>query len=455
MNSKTGDILNSIYDGQFLESPHSSIESSDINVKVITEEADLCDLQNDWDELVESCNATIFQTFEWLSTWWKYFGGGKELYVITFNDHHHVIGVFPFFKDSFTFWGWELYSCLRFLGSTVIHPEGEELKGFLPYSDYLDVIIRPGYEHLVFTSFLDHLQKSGLDYDQLILDEVPEHSLIHDYLLPLLEKRGISYNVAEASGCASIQLEPCWEQYLMNLSKSSRYKVRKFLKKAHHPEHKIFEIEQVQSTDKYLTAFKQLERLHQERWHAAGYPGTFAEKRFAKFLKEIVSLCLRKGWAELYLATSIKEENKYVAADLIFTFNHTFYLSQRAFDIHSKMSDHGVGNVLLLQEVKDAICRGYEALDFMRGEESYKFRYANTRRQNKIITVDGNRRYRGWNVHLVRQITFLKRRLIFEKDSLGVLLNTKGVVRGMYHYSKRLLKRLGAKLWIGFSMLFE
>ena len=60
--------------------------------------ADLAALRDDWRALLDSADtAEIFQTHEWMSTWWEVFGRSseRELFIITIRDGGHLIGLAP------------------------------------------------------------------------------------------------------------------------------------------------------------------------------------------------------------------------------------------------------------------------------------------------------------------------------------------------------------------------
>lgn len=442
INEQTGN-LNSSNELQ-ITSKNNPVRNQNLQIKVITSIQEFKDLEADWDSLVEESSVTIFQTFEWNRIWWKYFGSGNDLFIVTIFDDDLLIGVMPFFIDSVTLAGHEIYSALRFLGSTVSDPRGEDLKGLLPYSDYLDAIVRPGFEDIFFHTFIEYLSGTHLPYHQIILDEVPEHGTILNHLVPLFESHQIDLTVSEASVCVGITLAECWQKYLSDLSKRSRYNVRRFLKKAHKSEYKVFDIERIQCVHQMGNAFEKLVTLHQQRWNEIGYPGTFAERRFYEFMKEVTAQFAKKGWAEFRVAKSV-ESKEDIAVDLLFKFKDTVFLSQRAFDINSELNTHGPGNVLLYQGVKDAINEGYQSLDFMRGKESYKFRSANEVRKNKTVTITNPDRYSSFNNTLIRKIIVLRRRLAFEKDAVQLLFGEKTLNRGLRDYFAFVQRRFSAK----------
>ncbi len=428
------------------DTPSQDLESN-LQIKVVATDEEFLALESAWSELVDESEATIFQTFDWNRAWWKYFGTGKALYTITLYDEQRLMGILPLFVDTFTMFGRQMYSCLRFIGSIVSQPEGEDLKGLLAYSDYLDAIIRPGYEELFYTQVLGYLKLGcRLSYNEIILDEIPEQSSLLNHFLPVLDENGISYSVSEGSVCPVIKLEKTWDEYLANLSKRSRYHVRKFVKKANKNDYKVFDIERACDLESMLRAYEKLVELHQKRWNAIGYPGAFAEKRFYNFLSEATMIFWRKGWAELRLAKSIDEDPCIIAVDLLFKFKGETYLVHRAYDIESEFNVHGPGNVLLYQGVKDAIEEQHKIFDFLRGAEGYKFRSANDRRQNKVIEiVHPGKKYR-LNSRVIKELISAKRRFKLELEQIHVVFKDKNIFRGTRDYCSFVYRRIMNKI---------
>lgn len=416
--------------------------NSGVEIEVLTSKDVFNIVEDEWNEIVDLSDATIYQTFEWNSSWWRHFGDGSQLFVFTIRKEKQLVGIIPLFIDNIYISSWAIYTCLRFLGSTVSQPLGEELKGLIPYSDYLDMIIRPGYEQIVCEIFADFMLRTMLPYHEIILDEVSKRSNIYRFLLPFLANLGIEVAIQKGSTCTGIKLEACWDGYLDTLSKRSRYNARKYLKLANNDEKKVFDIQRIKDVDEMAKPYEKLVGLHQKRWNGNGYPGAFAERRFYNFLKEITARFMQQGWAEIRLARSINEQNRWVALDLLFKFKDRIYLNQRAIDVDSEMIEYGPGNVMLYQEIKDAIQEDYTLVDFLRGDESYKFRTVNEVRENTKIVIPSIKKYRKINSALAKRMVTVKRRAHLGLDELKVFVNGDNWSRGIYDYAMFLYDKI-------------
>lgn len=382
-------------------------------------------LSERWNDLTLESDSYIFQTYDWNRVWWKYFGAGQQLNILLFKKNNELIGIAPLFLDTFSVSGFTIYNCLRFIGSTVSQPEGEELQGLLPYSDYMDFIIKPGFEEAVITEFSRYLIGTNLDFDELILEEVPEKSALWSHLIPVMNREGFNFQVKESSGCPIIELGCSWEEHLNSLSKSSRYRTRRYVKKATKPDYKIFDVKGVDNVQGVEEAYEHLVNLHQERWNDIGFPGTFGEDRMYQFFKEISTEFFKKGWSQLKLVNAIEEDGKCVAVDLIFKYKDRTYLVHRAIDGSSPSVEESPGNVALYMMVKEAAEEKKKEFDLLRGTESYKFRSANSLLTNKSVEVENPQKNSLLSVPVKMYVQW-KRRMNLEFKQCKIFLTGEG-----------------------------
>lgn len=431
---------------QALQNGNSKISHEDISVRVVTSLQEFESLSEDWEQLTETADSYIFETFDWNRIWWKHFGANKKLQILLFEKNHRLVGIAPLFLDTFKVAGREVYRCLRFIGSTVSQPEGEELLGLLPYSDYLDFIIHPQYEEEVISEFLSYISANNQQFEEVVLDEVPEKSKLWEHLVPSLKQRGYDYTVEESSGCPIIKLGDTWEEHLSSKSKSSRYRTRRYVKKATKPDYKIFEFEKAKNLKEVEQAYDRLVKLHQERWEELGFPGTFGEQRMYDFFKEISSVFFKKGWSEFKLVYALEDDNNCVAVDLIFKYKDRTYLVHRALDADSPSVEESPGNVGLYMMVKEAIEEKKSEFDLLRGTESYKFRSANDVLTNRTITINSPGKG-SVNAELVKKYIRLKRRSRLEFKQCKIFLNHEGTLKeNIQEYGNFVYDRISRKL---------
>lgn len=384
-------------------------------VRVITEEKNFDELEESWADLVDLSETTIFQTFEWNRTWWKHYGENGQLHLLTVYQEEKLVGIAPLFKDSINFLGLQEYLCLRFLGSDVSQPAGGDLLGLIPYTDYLDFIIRPGYEDVVYMALLHYFCTCNIDYDEILLDVVPQHSSAWKYLIPMLKKNGMRFSVEECLSSQQIILQDGWQDYLMTVSKNSRSHIRRALKKIENPAQKIFDEFEVVKEEHVLPFFERLVELHQSRWNRLGSLGTFAEKKNYEFHKEVSQIFFKRGWLQIKVLQPVENAEKSVAIDINYRFKNQLYGVHSSLDVDSKYYSEGPGSILLNATLK-GVAKSHSLMryDFMRGAEDYKIKLSNQASRNRQILLINTHSSRSAITTLLKEYAVFRRYLYRE-----------------------------------------
>jgi CelD/BcsL family acetyltransferase involved in cellulose biosynthesis len=303
-----------------------------LDVQAITQKdwaAVLCpewlDLQNDSD------TATPFQTWEWVTTWHRHFGGRPV--ILTIRREDRLIGLFPLVRKT------HAWTTLRPMGTGP--------------SDYLHPLMRTGVEHDVWDAISSWL----FDGRPASVVDLHQFSERQD-LIPEDEQ-----TVANAT-CLVVDLPDSYEAYLQRLSKSLRYDVRKLDKKLFQEGNaRIYEPDDL--ADGLDILFEQ----HRKRWRSRGLPGAFAG-RMERFHRDWAALARQREWLRLRV---LEIDGKPIGAIYAMTFNGVCYYYQAGFDpAYSSLSP---GSLLVAHTIREAIEEGVKQFDFCRGDEPYKRRW--------------------------------------------------------------------------------
>ncbi len=437
------------------QSPTTGLDNSErfvspakLEIYIVSNNKEFDSLKTEWNNLVRDSDSFIFQTFEWNRIWWDYFGGGKELHIAVIHHDDRLVGIIPLFRDTVQLFNRRIYSCLRFLGSTVSQPEGENLMGIIAYSDYLDTIISPGYEASAYDLLAQHFRDEELSFDEIILDEVPEDSSLCRYLLPALEEYGYDYSAEICSKSPVIDLNCSWDEYLNSMSKKSRYNARRNLKMSTKASYKIFDIIEIEDADHVVPVYDEMVKLHQQRWNNLGYPGTFAEERMYEFLKKISTVFYQKGWLQFKMAVPANGEGdeEFVAIDMILKYGKRVYMLHRAMNDESPYTQDSPGNVLLYRILKEIADGGIKTFDFLRGIQEFKMRTADNVNKNKKIQIDNPSRKVKFNKEFIKIAVRVKRRLKVERFQAQLIFKDTPVIEGLKNYYTFLRRRIRDKM---------
>jgi|GEM_PF-760477 len=415
----------------------------DISLKIISSDSGFDDLKNEWIALSEKSSTSIFQTYEWQRLWWKYYGDGSKLYLILFYKADELIGIAPFFIDIFSIGKFSVLRRLRFLGSNASVSRQYNSTPDYGVSDYLDMIILPGYENAVAKRLLHHLKNNPGAFDIIELDEVSRDSNIFNSILPLLDNAVWHYKIIKREICPRILVLGTLADFMRSLSSKIRYQLTKI--RRDRIKDSIFEVNKVRSAQELKHEFDEFVKLHQQRWNAQGLPGAFVDSRFKNFLKEISELFLNNGW--LYL-TSANSKGKCLAIEYAFKYKNNYYDYLKAFDDQSPYAKYRPGRALLLQLIEEAIEDKASVVDLLRGSEPYKFEIATDWHWVHKITI-GNPVY-GWRFRyniflLIFFFSLLNHRIKKEIRIAHAQWTNFGLLGFASHYFPMTMKKLKNK----------
>jgi CelD/BcsL family acetyltransferase involved in cellulose biosynthesis len=131
-----------------------------------------------------------------------------------------------------------------------------------------------------------------------------------------------------------------------------------------------------------LARLEDLFAQHITRRDQTPFPSQFNDARIREFYRAFVARMYPRGWV---LVPTLTLNDEFLALYLAFPYRNTLYLYTTSFNgAHAKRSP---GQVILRYLFDYAVERQMAQLDFARGDEGYKDRFANVFRQNRRIIV--------------------------------------------------------------------
>lgn len=324
-------------------------------IKTSDELASSPELADAWNHLAVDMP---FLTWDWLETWWRTYGGSAhrgdrpaELVILAVRDRAgHLVGLAPWYLDRSSWHG----RVLRFLGSHGV------------CSDYLGVLAEPDREAEVAGALAGWLTgESQGQWDLIELDSIdPENHAVR-HLAAQMKSRGSLINLRPGPNCWRIQLPTRWEYFLASLSSSHRKQIRR-------ADRQWFEsgrarLHSVEREDELSAALGILVELHQRRQLSLGNNGCFASESFTAFHQEVSRRFLRRGRLRLHW---LELDGRTVAAEYGVTGARVVYSYQGGIDPDA--IEQSPGRLATIATLKLAIEQGFQAFDFLRGDEPYK-----------------------------------------------------------------------------------
>ena len=213
----------------------------------------LDNLQKEWTDLIVCIPDTpVFLTWEWIRTWWLYFGKGRELWLLTARDAQgHLVGIAPLMKELHRV-GWMNFWIVTFIGT------GQEIEvhnNFLTHTSDKEGISE---------ALLNFLMNDSHQWDVISFSSVSSESPLYD-LFPMM---GGHYRKGAKRVSVYVPLPDNWETYQKTLTKKLRRNLKYFRSKleADYPDTVVFAC--ITDPWEIPCAMQRLIELNKKRWHA-------------------------------------------------------------------------------------------------------------------------------------------------------------------------------------------
>jgi CelD/BcsL family acetyltransferase involved in cellulose biosynthesis len=308
-------------------------------------------LRGDWSALFSKCpNATPFQSPAWLIPWARHIRAG-ELWVHAFtNSSNQLVGLAPLyiFTDPTT-------------SQRRVFPLG------VSTSDYLDVLIAPGWEHACTQAFLAILDDQEYRWDSVEFTQIPARSPL---LAATLPTEWLT-QTAESEPCATLDLPPTLDELSDRLPRNMLQNLTYYRRRADRAGELAFELADDHTMSEVTEA---LFTLHQSRWSLKGKPGVLADAAVQLAHRESIRELHRQGFLRLH---ALRLDRRIIAVTYALAdpprANKRIYYYLGGFDpAYQPLSP---GTLLIHHCIQDAVREGATHYDFLRGSEPYKLRW--------------------------------------------------------------------------------
>jgi CelD/BcsL family acetyltransferase involved in cellulose biosynthesis len=326
-------------------------------VDVVTSDKSFDALENEWNDLIENSAVHIYQTFEWMRTWWKYFKKpGQCVHILVFHVDGNVAGIAPFLKESKRLFGIIPFSHLRLIGSGL--------------SDYLDIIIRTGYEQTIIDSFFTYLTEHRHEWALVDAECVNENSHLMKYVNQISHSQELKIVSIKGSSGLYIELPDSEEVLMNNMGDTSRHNYKRKLKSFQQKNEGDLQILQNETED-IAGAVDKFSEIHGKRWNSLGFPSAFDQKHHREFHAEFSKKFAQRGWLKMYM---LRAKSETVGVGYAFTFNKRIYLYQSNAFGPKEVMQCSPGILIRVLIMIDGVKNGMKVLDYLRGSEEYKSR---------------------------------------------------------------------------------
>jgi len=328
----------------------TSRTGSRMRLQLHQDPADLMNLKNEWNDLLGgSATNTLFQTWDWNQLWWKHFGTSGGLFLLSVRDAgRNLAGIAPFFRYSTG----DNQKHVQFIGGTEL-------------SDYLDFIVYQGKESSFYSAVIDFLSAQPELWDVIDLHCIPADSPTLEGLRRSCQQKGFRGNLSVEDVCPRTQLPQSWSEFLLGMRQKDRHEIkRKIGKIQREAEDYGYDATTRACFSEDIESFLELHRKSDATKMA------FMNAKREAFFREMAWTFLQAGWLEL---SFLHANRRKLAGLLNFRYKDTVYVYNSGYD--PEFRHWSPGWVLISQSIQDAIEKGMKDYDFMRGSESYKYRF--------------------------------------------------------------------------------
>ena len=328
--------------------------SNEIQLRHIQSLEEFEALHDQWDQLLKGrAKKTVFLTWEWLTAWWKHYRENRELWLITAWAGDELVGAAPLMKTTM----WK--NGLRF---RLLHSLGS------PNCDESDFLTSVGDLEIV-KALCDYLFEHHLQWDALELNEFDSASSVCRYIQDYFNRAGCVIHV-KTNYHYHIPVQTSWEVYWKKLSKNLRHSIERRLRRAQ--ENHQLDFKHIKGNELTWDDFESIFAVSRK----GHFPEKYQSKQERGFHQELLSRTRDRNWIEIAL---LFLDGRAIAFEYGFNLNGRFEDWRTGFDLsHADLS----GGTLLLYFLLQHLCnRGYNDLDFLRGEYDFKEKWNPIRRE--------------------------------------------------------------------------
>src|SRR5262245_34232643 len=349
-----------------------------INIEVEEGSEALSRLRVEWQAMFRASGAPPFLSWEWLSTWHRWFGQEKHPFLLCARESGNLIALLPM--------------CAENRQSSRFSPRlnrmslmGESYGA----SDYLDILAFPGFKQKSADILIDYLALAR-SFDLLEFEGIAADSCTLQSLTRRFANDGrFRYRMIPQYICPRMSLDARWEDLLERSRRSDYFKrcMRRLNKIA------SFEFRVVSDANEIPAAYERLLELHVGRWINRGGSSAVRTAEQKGFTFEAAAELARAGmtrFEEIWL------EGECRASLFGFESGDCYYFFLSGFD--QAWSKYSLGFTLLWLSIREASRRGLKMYDFLRGDENYKFDWSDNLRMTVTAQVASDSRAARWHV---------------------------------------------------------
>ena len=304
-------------------------------------------LADEWNTLVQkSMTNTPFQSLVYQKAWWTYLHPTDgSLHTITVQDaHNELIGIASLYL---------IEGILYF-------------NGCVEETDYLDLICSTENAEVVWTAVFDCLCSNDFpQWHGLSLCNIPETSPSRTILPQIAAKRGFSLQETVNEVCPVIPLPESFDAYLAQIDSKQRREIKRKLRRAVGADAQLVQVGPEDDIEEAVNAF--LELLQKSTFEKRDWLNEGRTQLFHTVAKAAQAA----GTLQLLF---MEVDGQKAAALFNFIYNGRIWVYNSGLNPDT-FGNLSLGVVISAKAIELGIEQGATEFDFLRGNETYKYRF--------------------------------------------------------------------------------
>jgi CelD/BcsL family acetyltransferase involved in cellulose biosynthesis len=338
-----------------------------LTVEVLRSWKEVEEIRPFWDDTVlnSGCDS-LFLGYEWLSSWYDYYGKDIELFFILIKNNGQPYSFAPFCIEHIRVGGLKARR-LQFLGNQ--------------FSYYTDPVIPANNKKICFL-IIKTLKEHQREWDWAKLLHMDGESPNWDLLSESIQRFDYLSYIKPCPIGVFVRTEGTFKQYFDSLSREHRSHCKKQENRLHRLGPLKLEIlsEDNPQTNMYfedLWLHRKARLVNMGKWHFEDYQEIEQKRLYWNLLQKLGTA----NMAELVILFCCDIP---IAYELCFISKKKLYRYLTTFD--QKYSYYSPGKVLLKYLINYAFDKGFKEVDFLIGLDPYKFKWSKeNRRVNNLL----------------------------------------------------------------------
>jgi CelD/BcsL family acetyltransferase involved in cellulose biosynthesis len=355
-------------------------DDGEVRTRTITDYNEFASLDREWDALVEQSGLDYpFVYHAWLSAWWRAFGAGRPMHVITVRKGGTLIGAAP----------------LMVTEQRIVGFKARALESIAnDHTPRFDLIVARDHANLAYAAIWQQLTDGRAAWDLLQLRQLPVQSLTLQRLKESAKRYGLPIGTWGAERSPYVEFRDTWDEYFAGLGYNHKRNVGKGLRRLQREGD--VELEVVSSPEALDDALADGMRIEALAWKEDAGTAMLSRVDVQRFYETFALEAAERGLLRLFF---LVYNGKRIAFSYGLLYKDTVFVLKGGYDPEfARYSPYNVLYSLVFQHCFDVGFKGY---DFLGHDEPFKMKWTETVREHCWLYVF-SRSPRGRLLHYLK-----------------------------------------------------